>query len=165
MGGCKSKQYATIAVESSQTSQEPASAKDDGISSEFDDVGVSLDSKARKLVLKHWNGVRKGTEMLVKDQFTSKYSKEKMNKWRRATVRALFQPSGIRINFTGWKDKHDIQLNLDHDEDMCRCAPISLIPEYQRKSGAALSRSQLELARYSPFLILTRSLASRCDVL
>ena len=87
-----------------------ASAHYSSLQSERDDVregsgggggGGAGGYEAKVKAADDYPGMAKGVEMLVRDQFTSKYSKERMCKWRHATIRAIFPPNGLRINFTG----------------------------------------------------------------
>ena len=145
MGGCESKNESTVVALSQGLES------DGSTGTELDDLAVQREKvKAappkNKSGTVDYPGATKGCELLVMDQFTSKYSHERMCKWRHATIRAIFPPNSVRINFTGWKEKHDIQLDLGKEEDRRRVAPLTLLPDSQKKGGGDLSPSQLGIA-------------------
>ena len=88
-------------------------------------------------------GASVGTSCYIRDEFKSKYTHEKMHKWREAEIVKVFKPNSIRIHFAGWKDVHDIQLDVSKAEDRARIAPLKLISSDHRSSGRELSPGQI----------------------
>jgi len=78
------------------------------------------------------------------DEFVSKYTTEKMCKWRPAEIAGI-APSAknsIVVHFDGWNSDNDITLNLDDYKDYIRVAPIGLLSDSQLASGTKLTQKQ-----------------------
>jgi hypothetical protein len=90
-----------------------------------------------------YSGIRNGMAIICLDIFNSKYTGEKMARWRAAIIRD-FDPKTLRlqIHFEGWKDKHDIFLQLP--DDLARIAPSEILNDQEKFEGHILSESQYE---------------------
>jgi hypothetical protein len=88
-------------------------------------------------------GIKIGMAIFCLDIFNSKYTGEKMARWRAASI-CGFDPKTLRlqIHFEGWKDKHDIFLQLP--DDLARLAPGEILNDHEKFEGHLLSESQYE---------------------
>ena len=87
----------------------------------------------------------KGERILCRDVFYSKYTNEKMYRWRDAEIIKV-KDKIIEIQFIGWSNKHNIELNLDNKEDFSRIAPLGMLSSEDAASGKELSIRDRDLA-------------------
>jgi hypothetical protein len=90
-----------------------------------------------------YDGIRNGMAIFCLDVFHSKYTGERMARWRAATIRE-FNPETLQvlIHFEGWKDKHDIILHFP--DDIGRLAPADILNDQEKLEGQLLNESQYE---------------------
>jgi hypothetical protein len=88
-------------------------------------------------------GIQNGMPILCLDIFHSKYTGERMARWRAATIRE-FHPETLQvlIHFEGWKDKHDIILSFP--DDIGRLAPAEILNDQEKLEGQLLNEMQYE---------------------
>ena len=68
-----------------------------------------------------------GLHIHVLDEFISKYTTEKMHKWRLAQIVGIVNKDSIKVHFDGWSEANDIVLDLDDHSGWKRIAPLGLL--------------------------------------
>ena len=94
-------------------------------------------------------GVKVGLSLHCLDSFQSKYTGEKLLKWRESQVRVfdgIDKTSKICVRFTGWSAKYDRWLDLNKEEDLLRLAPLNLLSPEQIEYGEPLDDYQSGVA-------------------
>jgi hypothetical protein len=91
---------------------------------------------------KIFKGVYVNQLILCKDEFFSKYTDQKMYRWRKAEIIAVEgeDHSRVLIHFVGWADSFDQWFDL-HSE-WFKCAPVWLLNKAECDKGVDLSDSQ-----------------------
>ena len=86
-------------------------------------------------------GITIGMPILCLDIFHSKYTGERMARWRAAMIRDFHSESlQVHIHFNGWKDKHDIFLHLP--DDLGRLAATEILNDQEKLEGQLLNEIQ-----------------------
>lgn len=90
-----------------------------------------------------FNGVFKGQQLLCRDEFFSKYTNEKMYRWRQTEIVQIDsnEKSRAMLHFIGWAETFDHW--VDFKTDFLKIAPIGLLPKSQCDKGELLSENQL----------------------
>lgn len=86
-------------------------------------------------------GIYVGCTLYCTDVFVSKYTHNKMQKWRKATIVEVSKDGFVKVHFDGWGEKHDVRLNLHND--IHRLAPENFLSDAQLLEGYSLSEDQL----------------------
>lgn len=90
-----------------------------------------------------YSGIKNGMAIMCLDIFNSKYTGEKMARWRAASISEFnHETLQVLIHFEGWKDKHDIILKLP--EDLGRLAPAEILNDQEKLEGHFLNESQYD---------------------
>lgn len=90
-----------------------------------------------------FSGIKDGMAIMCLDIFNSKYTGEKMARWRAATIKEFNHESlQVLIHFEGWKDKHNIILQLP--DDLGRLAPAEILTDQEKLEGHFLNESQYD---------------------
>jgi hypothetical protein len=102
-----------------------------------------------------FKGIEVGMAVLCRDTFTSKYTKEKMSKWRPAFIKVYDgsdKTSKVRVHFDGWNDKFDKWLDIDawQSAEGLEVVPLGTISLRQIELGTKLTDEQNQAA-YSFF--------------
>lgn len=116
-------------------------------------------TKTQDVTENNYVGFYENLNLLCLDQFVSRYTGEIMHRWRPATI-VYVENDSVKVHFdgeymsylfvvffsficqrVGWKEKHDIWLNLR--VDLKRFCFIEMLDENQTKHGDALSADQL----------------------
>ena len=92
----------------------------------------------------YYKGAYKGLVLMCRDVFKSKYTQESMSKWRECSIVAIYHPNSVEIHFKGWKDKHNIILDLEKPHELSRLCPTGILRSKQIKMGLELTEEQLE---------------------
>lgn len=99
----------------------------------------SQPNTSKRKHVKVFKGVHVGQQIMCKDEFYSKYTDEKMYRWRNAEILAIEGPDNGRIfiHFIGWAATFDqwIELNTDWH----KLAPIGLLTKIQCDKGVDLN--------------------------
>ena len=91
-----------------------------------------------------YKGVYKGLSLMCLDEFKSKYTQESMAKWRECNIVTIYHPNSVEIHFKGWKDKHNIILDLEKPHELSRLCPTGILRSKQIKIGLELTEEQLQ---------------------
>ena len=102
-----------------------------------------IDVKSCKQNKLFFDGIFLDMGIFCLDVFDSKYTGEKMGRWRAACIKG-YNPDTLKvhIHFEGWKDKHDLILSLP--DDLGRLAPSEILTDQQKLDGDLLTESQYE---------------------
>lgn len=102
----------------------------------------SFDSVQNNPDIHYFDGVHQGLQLLCRDEFFSKYTKEKMYKWRPAEIIDVdpLDRSQVVIHYIGWASSFDIRLDLK--EDFKNVALIDVVPPLQAEKGYPLDDVQ-----------------------
>ncbi len=89
-----------------------------------------------------FRGIKVGLQLLCKDEFVSKYTGDKMCRWRKSEVRTveLSDNSRVMIHYVGWSENFDFWLDL-HTE-WSKVAPMELLSKNQCDQGLPLNDEQ-----------------------
>lgn len=92
-----------------------------------------------------FKGLKIGSLILCKDEFVSKYTGERMCRWRKSEVRAieLDDRSRVLIHYCEWSDNFDFWLDLHTQFN--KLAPIDLLSKNQCDLGLALDDEQIRI--------------------
>lgn len=91
-----------------------------------------------------YEGVKVGMLLLCRDTFVSKYTKEKMYKWRKSEIIEI-QNTKIKIHYLGWSDNFDVWLDLN--QDIGSIAPIGMLNKAECDKGKELLPHQLDAVK------------------
>lgn len=104
---------------------------------------INVDIKPADVVESIFKALTVNQTLMCLDEFNSKYTGELLRRWREATIQEIISSTVVRIRFVGWSDKHDIQLNLDHE--WIRLAPLDILSDEQIFQGLPLDKTQCEI--------------------
>ena len=96
-----------------------------------------------------WDGVKVNEEILCLDSFTSKYTGERMQKWRESTIKVfdgIDKTSKVLVSYKGWASKYDKWIDLELDEDLRSIAPLGYMTLEQQEAGGDLDEYQYDEA-------------------
>ena len=87
-----------------------------------------------------------GSELMVRDKFQSKYTKETKYKWRKVSVEKVKGDTNtgkfmIFVHFIGWSKEFDFWIDVKHDSD--RIAPLDFLSQEEINEGKELSEKQI----------------------
>ena len=92
-----------------------------------------------------FKGLKIGSLVMCKDEFVSKYTGERMCRWRKSEVRAieLDDRSRVLIHYCDWSDNFDFWVDL-HTQ-FTKLAPADLLSKNQCDLGLALDDEQTRI--------------------